>query len=55
MNKINKGSEDLSEYKDSLATNNGVIDVNISEIMDIKTGWCNHVHNLGQLDPYKED
>ena len=45
MNKINKGSEDLSEYQDSLVTNNGVIDVNLSETLDIKTVWCTHVHN----------
>ena len=45
MNKINKGSEDLSEFQDSLATNNGVIDANISKILDIKAVWCNHVHN----------
>ena len=28
-----------------------MIDVNISEIMDIKAGLCNHVHNQGNLDP----
>ena len=45
MNKINKGSEELSEYQYPLATNNGVIDVNISEILDIKAVWCKHLHN----------
>ena len=43
MNKINKCFKDLSEYQDSLATNNGVIDVDISEILDIKAERCNHV------------
>ena len=45
MNKINKCFKDLSEYQDSLATNNGVIDVDISEILDIKAERCNHVQN----------
>ena len=55
MNKINKGFKDLSEYQDSLATNNGVIDVDRSEILDIKAGWCNHVQNQGQLEPDQEN
>ena len=55
MNNINKGFEDLSEYQYSLATNSGVIDVDRSEILAIKEGQCNHVHNQGHLEPYQED
>ena len=55
MNKINKGFKELSEYQDSLATNYGVIDVDRSEILGIRVGWCNHVHNQGHLEPYQEN
>ena len=55
MNKINKGFKELSEYQDSLATNNDVVDVDISEIMGIREGWCNHVHNQGHLEPDQEN
>ena len=55
MNKINKGFKELSEYQDSFATNNGVIDEDRSEILGIKAGWCNHVHNQVHLDPDQED
>ena len=41
----------MSEYQYYLATDNDVIDVDRSDIMDIKAGLCNHVHNQGNLDP----
>ena len=50
-NKINKGSEDMSEYQYDLASKNSVIDVNISKILDINMGWGYNVSNQGYLDP----
>ena len=44
-NKINKGFEDLSEYQDALASKNGVIDMDISNILDINMGWGYNVRN----------
>ena len=37
MNQIHKGFEDLEEYQDAFATNNGVLNVDRLEILKIKT------------------
>ena len=54
-NNINKGFEDLSKYQYALASENGVIDVDISKILDINKGWSYNVCNQVHLDPYKGD
>ena len=54
-NNIKKGFEGLSEYQDALAFKNGVIGVDISNILDINMGWGYNVRNQGHLDPYKGD
>ena len=50
-NKINNGFVDLSKYQDVLASKNDVIDVNISNILDINMGWGYNVRNQGHLNP----
>ena len=54
-NKINNGFVDLSKYQDVLASKNDVIDVNISNILDINMGWGYNVRNQVHLDPYEGD
>ena len=51
MNNINKGFKYLSEYQESLSTDKGVIGVDVSDILDIKSGWCNHLHKTGTHRP----
>ena len=54
-NNINKGFEDLSKYQYALASENGVIDVDRSKILDINMGWSYNVRNQVHLDPYQGD
>ena len=54
-NKIIKGFEDMSEYQDTLASKNGVIEVEKSNILDINLGWGYNVRNQGRLDPDQGD
>ena len=51
--KINKGFEDLKKDQDALATRNGGINVDGSEILDINVGGGRDVCDQGHPDPYK--
>ena len=53
--KIAKGFEDLIEDQDALAVENGVPDVDGSEIIDINVGGGHDVRDQGHPDPDQGD
>ena len=55
-NQIHEGFEDLEEYQDAFATNNGVLNVDGLDILKIKTCACGqggHICNQRRPETYK--